>query len=244
MITLRFRDSVVYLTSFVKQQASEKECDPHETFLSQHQTHPSADPGHPAHHSPGRLRRVQHPGSLHRHRRAGCLRPDQRRDGQDAHRAQNPGGLFLRHRPHQSRGRDPVEDPCLPTCSSWSLRSRTPTPTWTGTTRTAAAPKSTRTTPSAPPSRPSSPTLDDYDTILLGYPLWWGDAPLIVRTFLESGDFGGKTIIPFCTSSSSGFGDSGKHLEAFAPGAAWQDGMRFSSNTDEQDVADWANSLF
>ena len=83
-----------------------------------------------------------------------------------------------------------------------------------------------------------------HDTILLGYPLWWGDAPLIVRTFLESGDFGGKTIIPFCTSSSSGFGDSGKHLEAFAPGAAWQDGMRFSSNTDVQDVADWANSLF
>ena len=115
MITLRFRDSVVYLTSFVKQQASEKECDPHETFLSQHQTHPSADPGHPAHHSPGRLRRVQHPGSLHRHRRAGCLRPDQRRDGQDAHRAQNSGGLFLRHWQHQGRGRDPVEDPvCRP----------------------------------------------------------------------------------------------------------------------------------
>lgn len=86
--------------------------------------------------------------------------------------------------------------------------------------------------------------LDDYDTILLGYPLWWGNAPLIVRTFLESGDFGGKTIIPFCTSSSSGFGDSGKHLEAFAPGATWRDGMRFASNADEQDVADWASSLF
>lgn len=86
--------------------------------------------------------------------------------------------------------------------------------------------------------------LDDYDTILLGYPLWWGDAPLIVRTFLESGDFSGKTIIPFCTSASSDFGDSGKHLEAFAPGATWRDGMRFASNADEQDVADWASSLF
>ena len=68
--------------------------------------------------------------------------------------------------------------------------------------------------------------------------------PQALYTFLESYDLSGKTIIPFCTSSSSGFGDSGKHLEAFAPGAAWQDGMRFSSNTDEQDVADWANSLF
>lgn len=86
--------------------------------------------------------------------------------------------------------------------------------------------------------------LEDYDTILLGYPLWWGEAPLIVRTFLESGDFSGKTIIPFCTSSSSGFGDSGAHLQPFAPKAQWQDGMRFASNVSEADVEDWANSLF
>lgn len=86
--------------------------------------------------------------------------------------------------------------------------------------------------------------LEDYDTVLLGYPLWWGDAPLIVRTFLESGDFSGKTILPFCTSASSGFGDSGAHLQPFAPKAQWQDGMRFASNVSEDDVADWANSLF
>lgn len=82
-----------------------------------------------------------------------------------------------------------------------------------------------------------------YDVIFLGYPLWWGDAPLIVRTFLESYDLAGKTIVPFCTSSSSSFGDSGKNLEEFAPDALWQDGERFTGRSTPDDVAEWLETL-
>ena len=82
-----------------------------------------------------------------------------------------------------------------------------------------------------------------YDVIFLGYPLWWGDAPLIVRTFLESYDLTGKTIVPFCTSSSRGFGDSGKNLEEFAPDALWRDGERFTGSSTQDEVAEWADSL-
>lgn len=85
--------------------------------------------------------------------------------------------------------------------------------------------------------------MDEYDVIFLGYPLWWGDAPLIVRTFLESYDLAGKTIVPFCTSSSSGFGDSGKNLEEFAPDALWQDGERFTGRSTQDDVAEWLETL-
>lgn len=74
------------------------------------------------------------------------------------------------------------------------------------------------------------------------YAIWWGEAPLIVRTFLESYDFGGKTIIPFCTSASSGLGSSGTTLQAFAPDALWQDGNRFSSRASESEVIAWAES--
>lgn len=85
--------------------------------------------------------------------------------------------------------------------------------------------------------------LSGYDTIFLGYPIWWGEAPGIIRTFMESVDLSNKTIIPFCTSSSSGFGSSGEILQAFAPDATWVDGKRFTSRADESDVIEWVNGL-
>lgn len=85
--------------------------------------------------------------------------------------------------------------------------------------------------------------LSGYDTIFLGYPLWWGEAPHIVLTFMESVDLSGKTTIPFCTSMSSGFGSSGETLQAFAPNAIWLDGQRFPSSVADTDVVEWVSGL-
>lgn len=85
--------------------------------------------------------------------------------------------------------------------------------------------------------------MEDYDIIFLGYPIWWGDAPRIISTFLESYDFSGKTIIPFCTSGSSGIGSSASDLEALTEGATWLDGQRFSGNASEAMVESWVNGL-
>ena len=65
--------------------------------------------------------------------------------------------------------------------------------------------------------------MEDYEAIFLGYPIWWGDAPKIISTFLETYDFDGKTIVPFCTSGSSSIGGSVSDLEALTSGAAWLD---------------------
>lgn len=85
--------------------------------------------------------------------------------------------------------------------------------------------------------------LSGYDTIFIGYPLWWGEAPNIVWNFVESNDLKRKTIIPFATSSSSGFGSSGKTLEGFAPDANWLDGQRFPGGVAEADVESWVSGL-
>ena len=85
--------------------------------------------------------------------------------------------------------------------------------------------------------------MEGYEVIFLGYPIWWGDAPRIISTFLESYDFSGKTIIPFCTSGSSGIGSSASDLEALTEGAAWMDGQRFSGNASEATVESWINGL-
>lgn len=85
--------------------------------------------------------------------------------------------------------------------------------------------------------------LSSYDTIFLGYPLWWGEAPHVVLTFLESYNWTGKTIIPFCTSASSGLGDSDANLHDNAPDAAWVDGQRFSSSVEQEKVAKWVSGL-
>ena len=85
--------------------------------------------------------------------------------------------------------------------------------------------------------------LDDYDTIFIGYPNWWADMPMVLYSFFDEYDFAGKTIIPFCTSSSSGLGESGDLLEELAGTGAWLEGQRFRSSVSEADVADWVNGL-
>lgn len=78
------------------------------------------------------------------------------------------------------------------------------------------------------------PNMDEYDTIVLGYPIWWGGAPRIVDTFLESYDLSGKKIIPFCTSGGSGVGRSDEFLHKDAKDAHWEKGVRITheSNSD------------
>lgn len=84
---------------------------------------------------------------------------------------------------------------------------------------------------------------DSYDTVFIGYPIWWGIAAWPVDGFVEANDFTGKTVIPFCTSSSSGLGESGELLAEMAGTGDWQEGMRFRSSVDEADVQEWVESL-
>ena len=85
--------------------------------------------------------------------------------------------------------------------------------------------------------------IEKYDVIFLGYPIWHGEAPKIIYTFLESYDFSGKTIVPFCTSASSGIGNSDKNLHTLASSAERISGRRFSSGTSQKTVADWIKGL-
>ena len=84
--------------------------------------------------------------------------------------------------------------------------------------------------------------MDEYDVIFLGYPIWWGRAPKIIYTFLESYDLAGKTVIPFCTSGSSGYNDSGIR-DLVGSDTTWIAGQRFSGGASESTVAAWVNSL-
>lgn len=84
---------------------------------------------------------------------------------------------------------------------------------------------------------------DEYDTIFIGYPIWWGIAAWPVNGFIEANDFTGKTVIPFCTSSSSGLGESGELLAEMAGTGDWQEGQRFRSGISESDVTAWVESL-
>lgn len=83
--------------------------------------------------------------------------------------------------------------------------------------------------------------MEQYDTIFLGYPIWWGNAPRIISTFLESYDFSGKTVIPFCTSGSSSIEASETNLEELAADANWLPGQRFSGSATAETILDWAN---
>ena len=83
----------------------------------------------------------------------------------------------------------------------------------------------------------------DYDTVFVGYPIWWGNAAWPVNDFVKNNDFAGKTVIPFCTSTSSGLGQSGTLLAEMANGGNWQEGQRFSERVSQSDVAAWVNSL-
>lgn len=82
-----------------------------------------------------------------------------------------------------------------------------------------------------------------YDTVFIGYPIWWGIAAWPVNGFIEANDFTGKTVIPFCTSSSSGLGESGELLAEMAGTGDWQEGQRFRSGASESDVAAWVENL-
>ena len=98
-----------------------------------------------------------------------------------------------------------------------------------------------------PDARPaisgSVENMEDYEIIFLGYPIWNGQAPKIISTFLETYDFDGKTIVPFCTSGSSGIGSSARNVEGLTSGATWLDGQRFSGSASEDSVAQWVNGL-
>lgn len=84
----------------------------------------------------------------------------------------------------------------------------------------------------------------DYDVIFMGYPIWWGDAPKIMCTFLESYDFSGKTIIPFCTSGSSGIGSSAADIHGLASGSPhWLEGIRFPSGAARQTIVEWIDEI-
>ncbi len=84
---------------------------------------------------------------------------------------------------------------------------------------------------------------DDYDIVFVGYPIWWGIAAWPVDGFISANDFTGKTVIPFCTSSSSGIGESGELLKEAAGTGDWLEGERFRSRVSEEDVRKWVEGL-
>ena len=84
---------------------------------------------------------------------------------------------------------------------------------------------------------------ENYDTVFIGYPIWWGIAAWPVDNFINANDFTGKTVIPFCTSSSSGLGESGELLAELAGTGNWLEGQRFRSSVAEADVVEWVNGL-
>ena len=84
---------------------------------------------------------------------------------------------------------------------------------------------------------------DEYDTVFIGYPIWWGIAAWPVNNFVKNNDFTGKTVIPFATSASSGMGQSGTLLTEMAGTGNWQQGHRFSSGASKSAVEEWVNSL-
>lgn len=87
------------------------------------------------------------------------------------------------------------------------------------------------------------PDWDSYDTVFIGYPIWWGIAAWPVDTFVKNNDFTVKAVIPFATSSSSGMGQSGSLLADMAGTGEWQEGQRFSSGVSRDDVQSWVNGL-
>lgn len=98
--------------------------------------------------------------------------------------------------------------------------------------------------PSARPAiKGKCENLADYDVVFLGYPIWWGKAPKVIFTFLESHDLTGKTVVPFCTSHSSGIGSSDTDLHRLATGAEWKQGRRFSGNESIETVEKWIESM-
>ena len=94
-------------------------------------------------------------------------------------------------------------------------------------------------TPDIRPEIANEISLAGYETIYLGYPIWWGQAPRIMSTFVESHDFTGITVIPFCTSGSSDIGQSDDTLAAQAGSGSWLQGRRFSGNVSKDELQMW-----
>lgn len=93
------------------------------------------------------------------------------------------------------------------------------------------------------PKMSAKPDVSGYDVILVGFPVWWYREPSIIDTFMESADFTGKTVVPFCTSGGSGLGDSAVNMQQLAPGANVLEGKRFSSYASEDELKKWAEQF-
>lgn len=87
------------------------------------------------------------------------------------------------------------------------------------------------------------PGWESYDTVYIGYPIWWRDASWVVDGFITANDFTGKTVIPFCTSKASGYGESGGHLAEKAENGNWIEGRNFFGAASEDEVSEWLSSL-
>ena len=86
-------------------------------------------------------------------------------------------------------------------------------------------------------------SLDGYTTLYLGFPIWWGEEPRIMDAFVEKYSFEGITVIPFCTSGSSGIGSSGSNMEALAGSGTWLEGERFGGSVSKEDLQSWIAGL-
>ena len=93
------------------------------------------------------------------------------------------------------------------------------------------------------PAIAEKPDVSDFNVILVGFPVWWYREPSIIDTFMESTDFAGKTVVPFCTSGGSGLGDSAKNMQALAPGAKVLEGKRFSASASSDELKKWAEQF-
>ncbi len=93
------------------------------------------------------------------------------------------------------------------------------------------------------PAMAKKPDVSGYDVILVGFPVWWYREPSVIDTFMESADFTGKTVVPFCTSGGSGLGDSAKNMQALAPGARVLEGKRFSMSASPDELKKWAEQF-
>ena len=87
------------------------------------------------------------------------------------------------------------------------------------------------------------PNWSEYDIVLFGYPIWWREASWVVNNFIKNNDFTGKTVVPFCTSTSSGIGNSGTNLEKMAGTGNWLEGRRFNEKPGESTVREWVRGL-
>ena len=92
-----------------------------------------------------------------------------------------------------------------------------------------------------PKMKENSLDISSYDTILIGFPIWWGVCPTIVNTFIESKDFTGKTLIPFCTSGGSGMSYAENDLRKTYPSYNWKEGKRLTGRENDEDLTNWIN---